>query len=296
MSTSDKFMLYFDPRRWSPERRFSHFLGPPFSVDVPLSRGVNAVVSHLEKYDILVELATDLIPLLEKDEEELNETGFTSGIGGRKFGALIEAMFSELYSTLDGVRQVVYSIYRGVRGVQNESTYKLFQRAGKSQYGDDFPSALRGALADAYTSWFPRLRLLRSENTHGQIGGCHLSKKRIQYVHRGLKENERALIIEDIVEYLNQLGRHIRKLVDWLFSFLYEKLEPVERSSLCGVYRERIYERMVAPSADLSFADGRCLSVNWFSKEPELACPLRERCGAYTRPVPIEEFRQIYGV
>jgi hypothetical protein len=296
MSNSDKFMLYFDPRGWAPEKRFSQFLGPPFVVDVPLSRGVSAVISHLEKYELLGALANDLTHLLDKDERELDELGHTPGTGGRKFAALAEAMLGELYSTLDGLRQVIYSVYRKINGVQNESTYKLFQRAAKSQYGEGFPSDLREVLAAAYASWFPRLRLLRSENTHGEIGGCHLSEGSIKYMHNGLKENGCALVIEDIVGYLNQLHLYIRSLVNWLFSTLYEKLEPIERVSFCGVFKEHIYERMVAPSANLSFADGRCLSVNWFSKEPELACPLRSSCGAYSRLVPLEEFRQIYSV
>jgi hypothetical protein len=293
MSFSDKFLLYFAPDRWAPERRFVQFLGPPFLVDAPLSRGTNAVISHLEKYELLAELANDLLPLLDEDERQLDAAGYTPGMGGRKYGALVEAMLSELYSTLDGVRQVVFSVYRGVRGVQNESTYKMFQRAAKSQYGEHFPEDLRVILAEAYASWFPRLRLLRSENTHGEIGRCHRDKDSVTYMHRGLKENGRALIIENIARYMNQLLGHVRDLVHWFFSSLYNRLEPIEHKMFCGMYRGRAYERMVAPSPDLSFADGRCLSVNWFSKELELTCPLARSCGAYSRPVPLEEFRQI---
>jgi len=293
MNTSDKFLLCFAPEQWPPERRFAQFLGPPFLVDVPLTRGTNAVISHLEKCELLAGLANDLLPLLHEDERELAEAGYTPGTGGRKYGAVVEAMLSELYSILDGVRQVVFSVYRNVRGVQNDSTYKLFHRAAKSQYGENFPDNLRARLAEAHFSWFPRLWLLRSENTHGEIGGCHLYEGRVSYMHRGLKEKGHALIIENIVEYLNNLQGHVRDLINWLFSSLYARLEPVERGMLCGMYKGHGYERMVAPSAELSFADGRCLSVNWFSKEPEFTCPLAQGCGAYSRPVPLEKFRQI---
>lgn len=296
MSSSAKFALFFAPELWTSERRFAYFLGAPFKVDVPLSRGTNAVISHLEKYQLLGELAVDLMTLLDRDEKELAESGHTPGTGGRKLGALVEAMISELYSTLDGIRQVVYSVYRGVRGVQNESTYKLFQCAAKSQYGVDFPDDLRALLAEAYGSWFPRLRTLRSENTHGRIGHCYRDEESIRYMHHGLEENGIALIIRDIAGYLNQVHGYIRGLTHWLFSFLYKKLEPIERESFCGAYKGRMYERLVAPSANLSFADGRCLSINWFLKEPELLCPLRESCGAYSRPVPIEEFSRLHGI
>jgi hypothetical protein len=296
MPLSEQFLLHFTPEIWTPEARFANFLGAPFSVDQPLSRGISAVMSHFQKYELLGGLANDVAPLLEKDNLQLEETGHSQAIGGRTFGALTEAMLGELYSVLDGMRQVIYSVYRGTSGVQNKSTLMLFKRAAASEYGSNFPEEVRTALADAYSSWVQRLQLLRSENTHGKIGVCFIAKDsaRIEYLHNGLQEEGRPLIIEDIVGYTNQLYLHIRELVSRIVSYLLEKLEPVERRTFCGTYKGRIYERMVAPSAKLSFADGRCLSVNWFSSEPELGCPLRDRCGAYSRPVPAEEHRRIF--
>jgi len=102
------------------------------------------------------------------------------------------------------------------------------------------------------------------------------------------------MIIDDIIDYCNQTYLHIRDLTTWLFSELYLQLEPVERQTVCGVYKGRFYERMVAPSATLTFADGRCLSANWFSATPELGCPLRDRCDANNSPVPEDEHRRIF--
>ena len=40
----------------------------------------------------------------------------------------------------------------------------------------------------------------------------------------------------------------------------------------------RWYGRMVAPSNELSFGSGHCLSHDWFEKEEGYFCPLAERC------------------
>jgi hypothetical protein len=294
---TDTFLLRFTPQRWLPEERFAQFIGPPFPSDQILWRGVAAVRSHVRKYELLALVATDLASLLEQDEKELAEQGYTPALNGAKFAALIEEMIGELYSVLDGVRQVIFSIYRCARGVQNKSTRQLFRRAAEGYYGTEFPAELSKRLADAYSTWFPKLRELRSETTHGEIGICFLDKdsKQVKYMHHRLTDADgRAMIIGDIVGYCNQTYLLIRDLTTWLFSELYRQLEPVERKTPCGFYKGRLYERMVAPSATLSFADGRCLSATWFSSTPELACPLRAQCDAYNRPVPEDEHRRIF--
>lgn len=58
---------------------------------------------------------------------------------------------------------------------------------------------------------------------------------------------------------------------------------------MCGVYKGRMYERMVAPEAAISFSSGRCWSRAWFETEEAYECPLREQCGAYERPVTAAE-------
>lgn len=291
MNLSDTFIRHFAPEEWTAEYLFLRFLGPPFHIDPPITRGINAVVSHLEKYNLLSELANDIIPIVRRDYEQLNIEGFTPGTGGRKFGALFEAMLAELYSALDGLRQVVFSVYRKIRGVQDGSTYKLFRLSAQKRYGAEFPEELRLRLAEAYGTWFPKLSRLRSENTHGQIGFCYsdIESDKIIYMHNGLTENGIALIIEDVAAYLNRTCSEVRELMTWIFSYMYSKLEPLEREITCGVYKGRIYQRVVAPSATLTLADGRCLSTHWFSKEPDLLCPMRLECEAYRLAVSEEE-------
>lgn len=298
LSQSDTFLLHFSPNTWLPEDRFAQFLGPPFKVDFRLRHGTAATRSHFRKYELLVQIAVDIQPLLERDEQELRDKGHTPALNGAKFAALIETMLGELYAVLDGVRQVIFSVYRRIRCVQDESNQALFERAAKGAYGSAFPEELRALLADGFLTWFPKLRTIRSENTHGDIGTCFLDKisKRIKYLHQSVKDDAgHPLIIDDIVEYCNMTYASIRHLASWLFTDLYRQLEPRERKITCGTYRMHFFERMVAPSESLSFSDGRCLSVNWFSTKPELACPLRDGCAAYSRPVPKDEYTRIFG-
>jgi hypothetical protein len=204
-------------------------------------------------------------------------------------------MLCELYSVLDGVRQIVFSAYRNVRGDQNESTDKLFRRAADERYGPGMPRDINESLANAYKSWFPRLREIRTENTHGEIGKCHLDPRtgKIDYIHPGLVSEGRALIIPDIIQYTDSVLQNVRELTEWLCAYLYSSLEPQESQILCGLYEGRAYERAVAPGAHLSLADGRCMSVNWFANCPDLLCPMADRCGAFRRPMPPDEFRRL---
>jgi hypothetical protein len=189
----------------------------------------------------------------------------------------------------------LFSIYRKVRGIQNESTYKLFLRASKHAYDIGLPVEVLAPLADAANTWFPLLRLLRSENTHGQVGNCFLAEDRIYvtYMHQGIRVADKCLVIEDIVEKVSTLAANVAHLIDQVFEFLYHQLFPVEREALCGIYKARMYVRMVAPDPAIAFASGRCMSVNWFSKQPEYDCPEKQRCGAFQNPVSPEEFARL---
>lgn len=295
MSRQETFGRAFDPERWSFTQRFAFFAGPPFRVDAPLSRGLGAIVSHLSRSHILQQLADDLADELEKDRIELEQHGRTAALGGHRYAALTDAIIAELYSALDGLRQVLFSIYRDVRAVQNDSTHKLFVRAIKQAYGVNFPEEIRQPLAHAAATWFPLLRLLRSENTHGQVGNCFLATDRIHvtYMHQGIRVGRGVLVIEDIVGTVSFLASSVSSLIEGISAFLYAQLLPVEREALCGTYKARMYVRMVAPVPNVTFGSGRCMSVNWFSKNIEYDCPEKDRCDAYQTPISADEFARL---
>ncbi len=273
---SDKFALDFLPERWDSLRRFLKTVGPPFPTSPGVLSGSHAVSGHLEKYDLLADLANRLTPHLGEDSEELHRDGFTPAIRSREFAALAETLICTLYSALGGLRDALYEAHRTVRSVQRKSTNELFKRAAEKTYGPEFPGPIRACLAEAYGTWFPRLREIRVAVTHGGTGFCHLDTQttRIAYFHGGLKT-------DDIVTEVNADSVAVRKLIEDVFAHLCTLLEPVPRKVVCGIYKARFYEREITPGPTLTFASGRCLSRQWFEKEAGHECPLRQRCPAY---------------
>lgn len=281
---SEQFQMFFAPHAWSAVRRFSHFVGPPFE-DKEVAKGARVAVNHLDKFEVLAGLTNRQAPTLLDDRIELDRNGFSPALRSREFAALVETLVSELYSSLDGVRRALFGAYRNVEGVQNKSTERLFKRAAEREYGDSFPEWIRERLAAAYLSWFPSLRRLRTEFSHGDVGSCHLDRQsgRVAYVHQGLGTRSRAMAIEDVVGVVNALARDVVLLIDAVFDDLYNRLEPVERRCMCGIYKGRIYERVVMPERGLTVGSGRCFSRSWFDAETGYECPLRTTCGAYAR-------------
>jgi hypothetical protein len=282
----------FAPEQWTPVTLFRHFMGPPFEISRELTRGVNAAENHLRKYSTLAGLANRLRSCLLEDEAELEAKGYSSAIRSREYAALIETLFCELYASLDGVRQTLFSAYRKVRGVQNSSTERLFTRAKSRGYGSDFPVDICDLLTAAYDSWFPRLRSIRTEVTHGDIGMCHLNEDsgRIRYIHNGLEPKAGGFAIDDLDAELNSQAQSVAILIDKIFASLCSKLIPVERQTVCGFYKGRCYERFVAFNPSVSFNDGRCISLKWFQAEPGYECPMQSNCGAFRNALEKERF------
>ena len=272
----------FAPDQWTPVRRFGQFIGPPFT-DRETAKGTRAAASHLEKFDTLAALATRLASNLALDNSQLGQEGYTPAIHGREFAALMEVLVCELYSALDGVRRALYGAYRDVAGVQNTSTLKLFKRAQDNAYDSAFPEEIRVALASASQTWFPTLRGFRTEVTHGHTGSCYLdaTSGNISYIHDGLGTPTHAKVVPDIVGHINATAKEVRGLVDTVFTHLYSRLEQSDKRIMCGIYKGRMYERLVNPELGLTFDAGQCLSRSWFEQEPGLECPLRTRCRAY---------------
>lgn len=287
---STTFVRQFAPDHWNYARKFQAFAGPPLTVDTELSVGTAGVVSHREKYELLAGMANRLADELELDGKDLEERGYTDGMRGRSFAALAEEMAGELYAMLDGLRRTTFSIYRGRRGMQNKKTSVFFERAAKNEYDTSFPTTLNAALAKAYGAWFSQLRRLRTQTTHGETGTCWYNAETgtISYWHpasRHLKD----LNIDNVVAYINRTYGEVSSLTELFFHHHYQELWPVESRHTCGVYKGRMYERMAAPSADLSFNTGRCWSRARFETEAGYECPLREKCGAYNQPVSASE-------
>lgn len=282
---SDRFLMMFAPEAWSPASRFLRFVGPPFPTTAAFTKAIRAAESHRQKLQVLARVANRLRPGLLEDRQELDRDGYTPSDRSKEYAAVTETLFLELYSSLDGVRRTLVQAYAGVRGLREKSTNSLFARAAARNYGPDFPEDIREVLAAAFATWFPELRRIRTELSHGDIGSCHFDRATglVRYMHGGLGTHQRALIIDDLEGKLNELYGQVTGLVDVVFSWLCSRLEPIERRVPCGLFKGRLYERTMRYAADLDFNVGACFSRNWFETDPEHMCPMRSSCGAYPR-------------
>ncbi len=282
------FLLQFAPEQWTPLRKLRYFLGPPLPPDGNVRIGLRDCEQHLDKVEVLWRVADRLRPNLALDREELDRFGGTSNLHSQELAAVYESIICALYSALDGLRTFIFGLYRNVPRVQNGSNGKLFDRAAGKEYGPAFSEEIRVLLAEARDSWFLRLREIRTELTHGSTGTCHLDKatKEVRYLNEGVKRDGGAFFLDDIEGVLRTFDRQVRELVYSIAAHFFPQLEPTPQFHMCGMYRGRWYGRMVAAAPDVSFADGHCLSYDWFEKESGYFCPLAGRCPAYERKWP----------
>ncbi|RQR65292.1 hypothetical protein DIE18_02070 [Burkholderia sp. Bp9125] len=281
----DRLLLQFAPHLWTPAARFSKFFGPPFETSGKARHALKTVVDHTRKYQVLASLANRLYPTLADDIAELHENGFTPASRSSEFAAVFETLICELYSVLDGVRDTLYWLFEKERGVQKKSTEKLFSLAKAEQYGEGFPETIRATLAEAYDSWFPELRVLRTTFTHGALGSCHYypDTQRVSYFNNSIGGERR---IDDVIAKTSEFAAAVFALQNLIFGELYARLDPVESRHICGIYKSRIYSRFVAPLAELRWDSGRCESRQWFDSEPDRRCPVAAECAAYAQPAP----------
>jgi len=279
------FGLSFVPEHWSPARRLAQFLGPPYPVTEELMRAVRAAENRRTKYFILAEVADLLRPALPLDEKELVSMGFSSSKHSRRFASVVETMFLELYASLDAIRAMIFFAYPTLQGRQNSKTEKLFRRASENSHGVGFPEPVKILLAEAYATWYIEFRKIRVELSHGDVGFAHLdaTSNKVRYIHGNLGNGCHALVIDDLEDYVTTLAGRVFVLVDSVCNYFCSQLEPRPVTAVCGLYRYRLYERIVSYSADVNSQSGSCSSKRWFETEQDLRCPLRGMCHAYSR-------------
>ncbi len=279
------FILWFVPERWCATELFSRLVRFAVAADRSVVKGASSAQHHLDKHAVLVELMNTLRPTLAEDDSELEAKGYSPARRTRTYAALIEILFCELYACLDGVKRSIHGAYRGVAGLSEKSTQKLFRRAHHGTLGPDFPEALRALLSDAQGDWFPRLASIRTELEHGLTGTCSRDRKTgtLRYMHQSLPgaSAHRSFVIQDVEAEADRLNRAVRELSDRVFEFLFESLRFQPVRIMCGIYRGRCYERTLVPSATLTRHSGLCYSRTWFESDGAQRCPLAAECGAY---------------
>ena len=121
--------------------------------------------------------------------------------------------------------------------------------------------------------------------THSDVGSCHRDAEsgRLQYMHSGLGNRGRALVIDDVVARIEETRDTINGFLGTIFVELNLTLKDEEIEQFCGFFGGRIYQRIVKPSEATDFHGGLCKSFEWFEKEENPDCPLKDKCGAYAR-------------
>ena len=279
---NNKFLLTFRPEQWSSATKLKHFEYTPLKGNKSYKRSIMTALDHFEKFSTLAGLLNENLLKIDIDIKEVSENGHSSATYSKKSAALIECCINELYASLDGIRDFIYWILKEKKpqGLQKKSTSKLFTKAKQNKYDSKFPQNIKLILSDAHDEWFLRLRKYRTEFTHGSLGTCTKNQQdnKFSYIHPGLGSATNALVIEDVVEYLNQTYRDCFNLQEKIFSYFYSNLPLESATIVCGFFQGLVYQRKVKPDDNLSSNSGECLSINH-----QIKCPLSNHCKAYTR-------------
>lgn len=271
----------FTPELWGQVDKFSQFYKSTHTFNSDTIKAVSGINGHFQKALTLRNLAKRLEPNLAIDESEIQEKGYTPANYSMEFAAVIEEVFTELYSSIDCTRKVIVSIYKRCRGIP-DSTRKIFDRAAKAQIGG-FPEELQQAFYSA--TWFEELLAIRDELTHSNIGSCHkqIGKSEIIYLHHGIMRNKKPLVIEDIFKKIDEFINGVNLFLGQIFHFLNSKLKSEPTFTMCGFFFGRGYARTLAIAEHIDFNSGACQSRQWFDSDPAFRCPFADNCGAYNR-------------
>jgi len=223
VATPNATVRVFAPDHWGELERFVHLYGETFALGRMEARAVTGTLNHFRKALTLARLAKKLKPNLAMDREQLEQHGYTPAENSRELSAVIEEVYTELYSSIDCATTVIFALHSRCRGLP-KSTRGMFQRVRDGKVGPDFPAPLRDALKDA--DWFDKLRSIRDELTHSDIGNCHLEKDgtTVHYMHSGLHTAGRSLIIDDAFHDVDFLLDAVNRFHGKVFQYLNAQL------------------------------------------------------------------------
>lgn len=279
MNTMPTVRLYA-PEAWGELERFAKFYSGSLSLRDTTKRAVSGAVNHFNKAITFKGLAERLKPNLLIDQNELKENGFTPARNSQELSAVIEEIFTELYSSIDCTRKVIFEINMQCRGLP-DSTRKMFQKVISGEVGAEFPDPLRNAIKNA--DWFFELMSMRDELTHLSIGNCSLDPETglISYMHQGIKKRNGILIIPDVFAEIEKFFIGVNAFLGEVFHYLNSTLKDEPMLQICGIFFGRAYTRHVSPFDSRDFDGGKCDSHIWFDTLEGYRCPFVNSCGAY---------------
>ncbi len=272
----------FAPDQWGEVDIFRHFYEGTHNFNTDTKKAVQGVANHFEKALTLYQLSLKLLPNLYLDRQELRNKGYTAAANAKEFSAVLEEVFTELYSSIDCTRKIIVAIYKQTRGLP-DSTRKLFRKAQANQLDHNFPNELTRVIAES--NWYEELLAIRDELTHSDIGNCSFDEKTetVTYMHTGIRQQGNPLIIEDVMRKIQYLIESINNFLGKTFHFLNAQLKPTTISQLCGIFFGRAYLRKLSFELPITLNSGICISHTWFDNTPGFKCPLSSTCGAYLK-------------
>jgi len=277
----------FAPEYWGEVGKFKQFYAATHDFNSDTKKAVSGIRGHFDKAIKLHALAAKLAPNMNIDNSELQENGYTSAANSQEVSAVIEEVFTELYSSIDCASKIVSSVYKRCRHMPGGSTRKLFARAAQGGIGD-FPAELQAAFVKA--TWYDELRILRDELTHSDVGTCRLTQDgKIAYMHTGVKHDNNVLAIPDVFAKLEELFNGVNLFLGDIFHFLNQGLRAEPIDAFCGIFFGRGYARKLTIAEHIDLNSGVCQSRQWFDNEPAFRCPFASDCGAYARAAETHE-------
>jgi hypothetical protein len=270
----------FTPELWGEMDRFAAFYSASFPDSTSRDRrAVSGALNHFRKAVVLRNLTERLRPNIEIDRQQLHQKGYTPAANSAESAAVIENIFTELYSAIDCTRKIIVATHTARR--LPDSTRKLFQRIRASLFDEILPTELIEAFKQA--TWYERLLSMRDELTHSDLGSCHFDEAtgKVSYWHTGLGHRERPLIIEDIHERLDSDINDVNLFLGRVFRYLNKLLLDKPIVQLCGLTGGKALIRELRPAERITFDSGVCMSVAWIEADGVPTCPFL--CGAYQR-------------
>lgn len=249
-------------------------------------KALRGVTAHFRKAHVLLRLARRLAPQLEIDLMQIHTQGYTPAVNAEEFSAVIEEVFTELYSSIDCARFVIVATNKGCKGMPTNSTRKLFRAVTDKKISADFPAPIRQAITDAH--WYNDLLFLRDALTHSNIGNCHLDRatKVIFYMHQDIMKAGKTLVIDNIIEHAIVLCKSVEAFLKQVFAYLNTQLKPYVVDEVCGIFYSRVYTRTLPSATPITWDSGTCTARHWFDKEAQRRCPFADSCGAYGQVEP----------
>ncbi len=275
----------YAPEQWGTLEKFTKFYSHSFELSRTGQRCVSGAQNHFHKASTLNQLAQKLAPNLDLDDQELTDKGYSHAVNTSELSAVVESILLELYSSIDCARKVITEICAKEWKIQGvpDSTRKLFKKVNDGKMDANFPEQIEIAIKEA--TWYDKFRIIRDELTHQDTGNCHKDSdtKVIRYMHSGITEGGRSLIIEDIFSYVDEIFSGVNHFLGRIFAFLYSMLKDEPVRQICGIFQGRAYSRFVRPSEAIDFNGGICAVKEVLMQDENPDCAFMGTCKAFEK-------------